>query len=52
MPCGCNGGTSGIQTQEPMYVVTLPSGMKVEVRGEHAARVEVTKAGGGSYAMK
>lgn len=52
MPCGCNGGNNSGQGQEPLFVVTLPTGMKVEVRGEHAARVEVTKAGGGSYAMK
>lgn len=51
MPCACNGGA----TQEPSarneteYAVTLPNGRTEVVKGEHAARVLVTQAGGGSY---
>lgn len=46
--CGCN------KNKEPQatYVVTLPNGSTKEVTGEFAARVEVTKAGGGSFKIK
>jgi len=56
MPCACNGGTSdgpqANRSQDQQFVVTLPSGRTVEVTGEHAARVEVTMAGGGTYRPK
>lgn len=51
MPCACNGGATqeapGRNEQE--YTVTLPNGRTEIVTGEHAARVLVTQAGGGSY---
>lgn len=47
MPCGCNGGTPA--SPEQKFEVILPSGVRVIVDGEHAAKVEITKAGGGSY---
>ena len=47
MPCGCN-GTAPV-TPEQKFEVILPNGTRKIVDGEHNARVEVTKAGGGSY---
>lgn len=44
--CGSNTTTS---TDNAQYVVTLPSGQKKVVTGEHAAKVEVTMNGGGTY---
>jgi hypothetical protein len=49
MACGCNSGSSGTQTPEPQYEVTLPNGSTEVVTGEHAAKVKITMAGGGSY---
>lgn len=47
MACACQGG----KTPEPQisYEVTLPNGQRKTVVGEHAAKVAVTMAGGGSY---
>jgi putative heme iron utilization protein len=50
--CGCNGGNAQVQTPEPEFVVRLPNGTIKTVTGEHAAKVEVTMAGGGSYQRK
>jgi hypothetical protein len=50
MACGCNSGAT--KTEEPEYVVTLPNGQTETVRGEHAAKVKITMAGGGSYTRK
>lgn len=50
MPCACQGNQPA--APEPTYVVILPSGQRIEVQGEHAARVEVTRAGGGQYSIK
>lgn len=51
MPCNC-GGASG-QDNTPAgqaagqeFEVTMPDGSKKRVTGEHAAKVEVTMAGG------
>lgn len=48
--CGCNGGKA--QPAEELFTVTLPNGSTKVVTGEHAAKVEVTMAGGGSYTRK
>jgi hypothetical protein len=48
--CGCNGGKT--QTTEELFTVSLPDGTTKVVNGEHAAKVEVTMAGGGSYSRK
>lgn len=48
--CGCNGGAPKAPEQE--FVVRLPDGSTKTVVGEHAARVEVTMAGGGTYSAK
>lgn len=47
MACACQGG----KTAEPevQYEVTLPNGRREVVTGEHAAKVKVTMAGGGTY---
>jgi hypothetical protein len=53
MACACNGGTSEVvPAVEPQYMVSLPNGQTVVVQGEHAAKVEVTMAGGGSYVRR
>lgn len=48
--CGCNGGKA--QAAEEMFTVTLPNGTTKVVTGEHAARVEITMAGGGTYSKR
>ena len=50
MPCGCNGGTPA--QSEPQFEVRLPDGTVKTVSGEHAAKIEVTMAGGGTYSRK
>ncbi len=47
--CGCN---QSQPVAEPTFVVQLPNGQTKEVVGEHAAKVEVTMAGGGTYSRK
>jgi hypothetical protein len=47
---GCNCGKNAQQEKE--YVVKLPDGREKVVRGENAARIEVTVNGGGSYTVK
>lgn len=48
MPCGtCGGGTPN--RPQPVFEVTLPNGTTQTVEGEHAAKVAVTMAGGGTY---
>lgn len=49
MPCACGGGVSAQATPEPQYEVTLPDGRRETVTGEHAAKVKITMAGGGTY---
>ena len=50
MPCACNGGaTQSPANQEKEYEVKLPNGRIEIVKGEHAAKVAVTMAGGGTY---
>jgi hypothetical protein len=52
MPCACSGGsTQPAAAQEPKFEVHLPNGRTEIVTGEHAARVTVTMAGGGTYSM-
>lgn len=46
--CGCNKGKDA----ETPYLVTLPNGKTEEVKGEFAARVAITRAGGGSFKKK
>jgi hypothetical protein len=48
--CGCN--QSQPAAPEPTFEVKLPNGTTKEVVGEHAAKVEVTMAGGGTYSRK
>jgi len=43
MGCNCGGA------KKKVYVVTLPNGTVVEVANEAQARIEVTKANGGTY---
>lgn len=50
MPCACNGSTP--QQPEPQFEVRLPDGSTKVVEGEHAAKVMVTMAGGGTYSRK
>lgn len=50
MPCPCNGGKA--QPAEEMFTVRLPDGTTKVVTGEHAARVEITMAGGGTYSKR
>ena len=53
MPCACNGNSaSKQQAEEPEYTVTLPSGRTETVKGEHAAKVKITMAGGGTYTKR
>lgn len=47
MACACNGPTQSAPDQK--FEVILPNGARFTVNSEHDARVEVTKAGGGSY---
>lgn len=49
--CGCNGGSQP-QQPEPQFEVKLPDGSTKVVTGEHAAKVEVTMAGGGTYSRR
>ena len=48
--CGCNGGAKPAPERE--YEVRLPNGTTKVVTGEHAAKVEVTMAGGGTYSAR
>ena len=53
MPCACNGGTpQPPASQERQYEVRLPNGRVEIVTGEHAAKVAVTMAGGGTYSVR
>lgn len=56
MPCACNSGTGDqiaqSRSQEREYEVRLPNGSRIVVKGEHAAKVEVTMAGGGTYSVR
>jgi hypothetical protein len=53
MGCACNGnGAAKNGNEEAEYVVTLPGGKTETVRGEHAAKVKVTMAGGGTYTKR
>lgn len=45
--CSCNK-----TADQDTYVVVLPDGSRKEVKGEFAARVEVTQAGGGTFSKK
>lgn len=51
MPCACN-GSQPAPVPEPEFEVKLPDGSTKVVQGEHAARVEVTMAGGGTYSRR
>ena len=52
MPCACGGGDSqAVSAEEPKFEVRLPDGSTKIVSGEHAAKVAVTMAGGGTYSM-
>lgn len=53
MPCACGGGTTNQAGPkvEPQFEVRLPNGRTEVVSGEHAAKVAVTMAGGGTYRM-
>lgn len=51
MACACNGNKAQ-PAAEPDYVVTYPDGRRETVKGEHAAKVKVTIAGGGTYSRQ
>lgn len=48
--CGCNNQAQ--RAPEPQFQVKLPDGTTKVVTGEHAAKVEVTMAGGGTYSRQ
>lgn len=55
MACACGGSSSEPgkpAEQERMYEVRLPNGRTEIVQGEHAAKVAVTMAGGGTYSVR
>lgn len=54
MACACNGnnGASSQAASEPDYEVVYPDGRRETVKGEHAAKVKVTIAGGGTYSRR
>jgi|KBSSwiStaDraftv2_1062776.scaffolds.fasta_scaffold01296_5 hypothetical protein len=47
--CGCSQGST--PASEPSFEVRLPNGETKVVQGEHAAKVEITVAGGGTYSL-
>jgi len=50
MGCNCNGEKKSIS--DGQYQVTLPNGEVRIVESEHAAKVAITIAGGGTYSRK
>lgn len=53
MPCGsCGGGAAKASAAPREFVVTLANGTTKNVSSEYEARVEITKAGGGTYKLK
>lgn len=50
MPCNCGGGSQASQATG-QYEVVLPNGERRIVESEHAARVAITIAGGGTYSQ-
>lgn len=48
----CGGKKASSPEAQATYVVTFRDGTTKEVVGEHAAKVEVTLKGGGSYAKR
>lgn len=52
MGCACNGSNGSTQATEAEYTVTLPNGKTETVKGEHAAKVKITMAGGGTYTKR
>lgn len=48
MGCNCGKGV----TPEPEFVVKLNNGTEKVVKGENAARIEVSIGGGGTYTAK
>lgn len=55
MACACGGSSSepGKPLPEELwYDVKLPNGRVETVKGEHAAKVAVTMAGGGTYSVR
>ena len=55
MACACSGSSSepGKPLPEELwYDVKLPNGRVETVKGEHAAKVAVTMAGGGTYSVR
>lgn len=45
----CNCGNASTTNDTQPYVVSFPDGTKKVVNSEHAAKVEVTMKGGGTY---
>ena len=54
MGCACNDNANQPQSvaEERWYEVRLPNGRTEVVKGEHAAKVAVTMAGGGTYSVR
>ena len=54
MGCACNGGAEvkPNPAEERWYDVKLPNGRVETVKGEHAAKVAITMAGGGTYSVR
>jgi len=48
--CGCNGNKEKVS--DGQYEVRLPNGEVRVVESEHAAKVAVTIAGGGTYSRR
>lgn len=53
MPCACNDAANQASAKpEQQFEVRLPNGRVEVVSGEHAAKVAVTMAGGGTYSPR
>ena len=52
--CGCNSGNSTPASSTPaqQFEVKLPDGSTMTVSSEHEARVQITRAGGGTFSRK
>lgn len=51
MACGCNGGNEK-KKSDGQFEVKLPNGEVRIVESEHAAKVAITIAGGGTYSAR
>lgn len=52
MACNCGGNANQNKMSDGQYEVKLPNGEVRVVESEHAAKVAVTIAGGGTYSRR